>query len=328
MSWQLASFAIVGARARRSAGWWYERSRPPAKLVALVATLAALAALGRDAFAALPDVKPITAIVLVGGYALRRRSRLRRRRDRRARLEHPARPGPLDALADARLGARRAARRRRLGRAQPAAPRRVRARARLRARRARLQPVIDLYTLDRHRRSHTLPRFGVVLGAGARVRRHRTWSRASLFGLAFGPALLRMLAARARAPGGDAGSRCRRLADAAPARRGRRAGRDALARRRAARSRRRSALALRRRRARVAPRHAPRRRVARARARLPALGAERRRRLRRGARAVAAASCTPPGRRWASPPPGATRASVRRDGHSRARRAARRSRAR
>ena len=35
----------------------------------MVATLAALAALGRDAFAALPDVKPMTAIVLVGGYA-------------------------------------------------------------------------------------------------------------------------------------------------------------------------------------------------------------------------------------------------------------------
>ena len=49
--------------------WWYERSRPPAKLVALVGALAALAALGRDAFAAIPDVKPITAIVLVTGVA-------------------------------------------------------------------------------------------------------------------------------------------------------------------------------------------------------------------------------------------------------------------
>jgi energy-coupling factor transport system substrate-specific component len=52
-----------------AAFWWYERSRPPAKIIAVVATLAALAALGRDAFAAIPDVKPITAIVLVSGVA-------------------------------------------------------------------------------------------------------------------------------------------------------------------------------------------------------------------------------------------------------------------
>ncbi len=68
MSWQLASFAIV-IGALVMAFWWYERSRPSAKLVAVVATLAALAALGRDAFAAVPDVKPITAIVLVSGVA-------------------------------------------------------------------------------------------------------------------------------------------------------------------------------------------------------------------------------------------------------------------
>jgi energy-coupling factor transport system substrate-specific component len=68
MSWQLASFGLVLA-ALAGAFWWYERSHPPAKLLAVVATLAALAALGRDAFAAVPDVKPITAIVLVSGLA-------------------------------------------------------------------------------------------------------------------------------------------------------------------------------------------------------------------------------------------------------------------
>ncbi len=68
MSWQLASFVLV-LLALAAAFWWYERSRPPAKLLAVVATLAALAALGRDAFAAVPDVKPITAIVLVSGLA-------------------------------------------------------------------------------------------------------------------------------------------------------------------------------------------------------------------------------------------------------------------
>jgi energy-coupling factor transport system substrate-specific component len=39
-------------------------------MVAVVGTLAAVAALGRDAFVALPEVKPITAIVLVVGYVL------------------------------------------------------------------------------------------------------------------------------------------------------------------------------------------------------------------------------------------------------------------
>src|SRR5438270_6111531 len=49
---------------------WYERKRPDARIVALVATLAAFAALGRIAFAALPNVKPTTDIVLISGYAL------------------------------------------------------------------------------------------------------------------------------------------------------------------------------------------------------------------------------------------------------------------
>jgi energy-coupling factor transport system substrate-specific component len=68
MSWSLASFALVIA-ALAACFWWYERSRPPAKVVAVVATLAALAALGRDAFVALPDVKPTTAIALVAGFS-------------------------------------------------------------------------------------------------------------------------------------------------------------------------------------------------------------------------------------------------------------------
>ena len=69
MSWLLASFAIVFAVL---AGGWvaYERRRPSARMVAVVATMAAVAALGRDAFVALPDVKPITAIAFVVGYAL------------------------------------------------------------------------------------------------------------------------------------------------------------------------------------------------------------------------------------------------------------------
>ncbi len=49
---------------------WYEREHPTTRVLALVATLAALAALGRVAFAPLPNVKPTTDIVLLGGYAL------------------------------------------------------------------------------------------------------------------------------------------------------------------------------------------------------------------------------------------------------------------
>src|SRR5437764_777865 len=69
MSWQLGAFAILGI-ALLGGFAWYERARPDARIVALVATLAAFAALGRIAFAALPNVKPTTDIVLVSGYAL------------------------------------------------------------------------------------------------------------------------------------------------------------------------------------------------------------------------------------------------------------------
>jgi energy-coupling factor transport system substrate-specific component len=69
MTWQLGAFAILSLAL--AAGFaWYERSRPDARVVALVATLAAFAALGRIAFAALPNVKPTTDIVLISGYAL------------------------------------------------------------------------------------------------------------------------------------------------------------------------------------------------------------------------------------------------------------------
>ena len=68
MSWQIASLSLVMI-ALAACFWWYERSRPSSKEVALVATMAALTALGRDAFVALPDVKPTTAMVFICGYA-------------------------------------------------------------------------------------------------------------------------------------------------------------------------------------------------------------------------------------------------------------------
>ncbi|HEX6688469.1 MAG TPA: prenyltransferase/squalene oxidase repeat-containing protein [Solirubrobacterales bacterium] len=69
MSWELASFLILGA-ALLGGFAWYERSRPTSQVVALVAALAALAVAGRLAFAALPNVKPTTDIVIFAGYAL------------------------------------------------------------------------------------------------------------------------------------------------------------------------------------------------------------------------------------------------------------------
>jgi energy-coupling factor transport system substrate-specific component len=69
VSWFVASFVLLGIAL--AAGFtWYERAHPTARVVALVATLAALAALGRIAFAPLPNVKPTTDIVLISGYVL------------------------------------------------------------------------------------------------------------------------------------------------------------------------------------------------------------------------------------------------------------------
>src|SRR3954451_8300329 len=69
MTWEVASLLILGTVLL--AGFaWYERSRPPAQVVALVALLAALAIAGRVAFAAFPNVKPTTDIVIFAGYAL------------------------------------------------------------------------------------------------------------------------------------------------------------------------------------------------------------------------------------------------------------------
>src|ERR671921_497721 len=69
MTWQAASLVLLGI-ALAGGFAWYEREKPPARVVAVVAALAALAVVGRLAFAAIPNVKPTTDIVLFAGYAL------------------------------------------------------------------------------------------------------------------------------------------------------------------------------------------------------------------------------------------------------------------
>jgi energy-coupling factor transport system substrate-specific component len=68
LTWPLASTAIVVLTLALSLAW-YERSRPSARLVALIATMAALAVVGRIAFAPIPNVKPTTDLILLSGLA-------------------------------------------------------------------------------------------------------------------------------------------------------------------------------------------------------------------------------------------------------------------
>jgi energy-coupling factor transport system substrate-specific component len=67
--WQLGSAALLITVF--AAGFaWFERSRPPARIVAAVAALVAFGVIGRVIFAPFPNVKPTTDIVIVAGFAL------------------------------------------------------------------------------------------------------------------------------------------------------------------------------------------------------------------------------------------------------------------
>jgi energy-coupling factor transport system substrate-specific component len=69
MSWAASAFAILLGSLAAGYGW-YERAKPTARMAAMVATLAGLAALGRVAFAPVPNIKPTTDIVILAGYVL------------------------------------------------------------------------------------------------------------------------------------------------------------------------------------------------------------------------------------------------------------------
>ena len=69
MSWQAAALVVLAVTLLGGFAW-YERTRPPSQIVALVAALAALAVAGRIAFSPIPNVVPTTDIVLIAGFTL------------------------------------------------------------------------------------------------------------------------------------------------------------------------------------------------------------------------------------------------------------------
>ncbi len=69
MSWQAAIVTLLAVTLLGGFAW-YERSRPPSQIVALVAALAAISVAGRVAFSPIPNVVPSTDIVLIAGYTL------------------------------------------------------------------------------------------------------------------------------------------------------------------------------------------------------------------------------------------------------------------
>jgi energy-coupling factor transport system substrate-specific component len=69
VSWQIGTLALV-LLAVGAGMVWYERSRPPSQIVALVAVLAALAVAGRIVLAPIPNVVATTDIVFFAGFAL------------------------------------------------------------------------------------------------------------------------------------------------------------------------------------------------------------------------------------------------------------------
>lgn len=67
--WQLGS-ALLLTSVLAAGFFWFERTRPSARVVATVAALVAFAVIGRVLFAPFPNVKPTTDIVIVAGFAL------------------------------------------------------------------------------------------------------------------------------------------------------------------------------------------------------------------------------------------------------------------
>ncbi len=69
MRWEVTAMVVLGLTLLGGFAW-YERSRPPSQIVALVAALAAISVAGRVAFSPVPNVVPTTDITLIAGFTL------------------------------------------------------------------------------------------------------------------------------------------------------------------------------------------------------------------------------------------------------------------
>ena len=108
MSWEAASFVVLGAVLIGGFAW-YERSRPPSQIVALVAALAALAVAGPGRRGGDPERRRDHRHRDLQRLRARCGAGLRGRGAGGPDLELLARPGALDAVADGGLGALRRA---------------------------------------------------------------------------------------------------------------------------------------------------------------------------------------------------------------------------
>ena len=172
---------------------WYERSRPPARVVALVAALAALAIAGRLALAPVPNVVATTDIALITGYALGGPPGFAVGALARAVSNLWLGQGPWTAVADGGLGAASASAAPGWRRSAGRAARALGPGGRLRARRTRLRGAARPLG-DGHLRRRAVA--GPLPGAlGARASRSTSPTRAGNFAIALvaGPALVRMI---------------------------------------------------------------------------------------------------------------------------------------
>jgi Prenyltransferase and squalene oxidase repeat len=69
VSWQFAVLLVLATMLIGGFAW-YERSRPPSQIVALVAALSAISVAGRVAFSPIPNVVPTTDLTLIAGFSL------------------------------------------------------------------------------------------------------------------------------------------------------------------------------------------------------------------------------------------------------------------
>jgi Prenyltransferase and squalene oxidase repeat len=69
VKWEAAAISVLAVTLLGGFAW-YERSRPPSQIVALVAALAAISVAGRVAFSPIPNVVPTTDITLIAGFTL------------------------------------------------------------------------------------------------------------------------------------------------------------------------------------------------------------------------------------------------------------------